>query len=545
MSENFLPRTLSPIKGYSLYQKISRFPELLPQMRNAFLEVLLERGITTPEQLSSLAARQMSADGVEDTEANRAEYRDALIDLLFANNLSPEEVENHVNLVRKRDKCQELGRVVASDHTSALTIWRALREFCEIPKGELYISREEAEGIRVSLLSYFISAQLPFVGIAKNHVTIRDIDTILGNTIGHVKYPGKLGGKAAGMIVAQKILLPILSERDPEFERRIAVPDTWYITSGVFSDFIDRNHFYDFHTHKYRDREGIEEEYQRVGGLFEHADFSPDVVEDFRGLIRQIGEHPIIVRSSSYLEDNFGFAFSGKYQSIFLANQGSEEARLEQFIRGVKTVLASMYGPDPIIYRRDHGLLDFNERMAMIVQKVVGRRFGDWFFPLAAGVMYSWNSWAWNQKIRKRDGLVRLVFGLGTRAVDRVGGDYPRMIPLSHPWMRPEVTADQIQRYSQKMVDAINLRTGALETVDFRTLAAETGHPDLHLAVSVNADGQMRAPLSRLQELPPASLCLTFENFDCEVCVRAPCEEGARNRPGRIWEARGHGVRLG
>ncbi len=513
MSENFLPRTLSPIKGYSLYQKISRFPELLPQMRNAFLEVLLERGITTPEQLSSLAARQMSADGVEDTEANRAEYRDALIDLLFANNLSPEEVENHVNLVRKRDKCQELGRVVASDHTSALTIWRALREFCEIPKGELYISREEAEGIRVSLLSYFISAQLPFVGIAKNHVTIRDIDTILGNTIGHVKYPGKLGGKAAGMIVAQKILLPILSERDPEFERRIAVPDTWYITSGVFSDFIDRNHFYDFHTHKYRDREGIEEEYQRVGGLFEHADFSPDVVEDFRGLIRQIGEHPIIVRSSSYLEDNFGFAFSGKYQSIFLANQGSEEARLEQFIRGVKTVLASMYGPDPIIYRRDHGLLDFNERMAMIVQKVVGRRFGDWFFPLAAGVMYSWNSWAWNQKIRKRDGLVRLVFGLGTRAVDRVGGDYPRMIPLSHPWMRPEVTADQIQRYSQKMVDAINLRTGALETVDFRTLAAETGHPDLHLAVSVNADGQMRAPLSRLQELPPASLCLTFENF--------------------------------
>ena len=158
MSENFLPRTLSPIKGYSLYQKISRFPELLPQMRNAFLDVLLERGITTPEQLSSLAARQMSADGVEDTEANRAEYRDALIDLLFANNLSPEEVENHVNLVRKRDKCQELGRVVASDHASALTIWRALREFCEIPKGELYISREEAEGIRVSLLSYFISA---------------------------------------------------------------------------------------------------------------------------------------------------------------------------------------------------------------------------------------------------------------------------------------------------------------------------------------------------------------------------------------------------
>ncbi len=60
-------------------------------------------------------------------------------------------------------------------------------------------------------------------------------------------------------------------------------------------------------------------------------------MEEFRALIRQIGEHPIIVRSSSYLEDSFGLAFSGKYQSIFLANQGDEESRLAAFIRGVKT----------------------------------------------------------------------------------------------------------------------------------------------------------------------------------------------------------------
>jgi hypothetical protein len=241
--------------------------------------------------------------------------------------------------------------------------------------------------------------------------------------------------------------------------------------------------------------------------------FPDDVVAEFRALIRQIGEHPIIVRSSSYLEDSFGLAFSGKYQSIFLANQGDEETRLAAFIRGVKTVLASMYGPDPIIYRRDHGLLDFNERMAMIVQKVVGRRFGDWFFPFAAGVMYSSNAWAWNPRIRKEDGLVRLVFGLGTRAVDRVGGDYPRMVPLSHPQLRPEVTADQVYKYSQKMVDAINLKRGRLETVDFRTLAAETGHPDLFMAVSVTTDREMRAPLFKTQELPASSLCLTFENL--------------------------------
>ncbi|MGA2976312.1 MAG: PEP/pyruvate-binding domain-containing protein [Spirochaetia bacterium] len=507
------PVTLSPIKGYRLYRLIAHYPELLPQMRATFVDVLVERGVTTREGLSDLVARHMTAEGVEDTEANRAEYTECLVDLLFANTLAPDEVENWVNLVRKRDRCQELGRVVASEHASPEAIWKALREFCDIPKGELYISREEAEGIRVSLLSHYISSQLPFIGIAKNHVTIRDIETVLSHTIGHVPYPGKLGGKSAGMIVAQKILLPILSDRDPIFEKYIAVPDTWYISSGVMSDFIDRNHFYVFHTHKYRDRDAIDEEYKRIGGMFEKASFPADVVEEFRGLIRQIGEYPIIVRSSSYLEDSFGLAFSGKYQSIFLANQGNEEERLAGFIRGVKTVLASMYGPDPIIYRRDHGLLDFNERMAMIVQKVVGRRFGDWLFPLAAGVMYSSNAWVWNPKIRKADGLVRLVFGLGTRAVDRVGGDYPRMIPLSHPSLRPEVSPDQIYKYSQKMVDAINLRTGAFTTIDFRTLAEESMHPDLFLAVSLLADGEMRAPLFRTQDLPPASLCLTFENF--------------------------------
>ena len=226
--------------------------------------------------------RTMAADGVQDTEATRAEYtrrshRPALRQLAGPGG------GGELGQPRAQARpCQELGRVVASEHADPAAIWQALREFCDIPKGELYISREEAEGIRVSLLSYYISSQLPFIGIAKNHVTIRDIDTVLGHTIGHVDLSGKLGGKAAGMIVAQKILLPILCEREPDFEKYIAVPDTWYISSGVMSDFIDRNHFYDFHTHKYRDRDAIDEEYKRVGGLFEKAAFPPDVVEEFR-----------------------------------------------------------------------------------------------------------------------------------------------------------------------------------------------------------------------------------------------------------------------
>ncbi len=184
MSETELSFAPSPIKGYRLFRQIARFPELLPQMRSTFLDVLVERGVIARESLAGIVGRYMAADGVPDTDASRAEYTDAIIDLLFASVLSPEEVENWVNLVRKRDRCQELGRVVSGEHASAEAIWKALHEFCDIPKGELYISREEAEGIRVALLSHYISSQLPFIGIAKNHVTIRDIDTGPGAAFG-------------------------------------------------------------------------------------------------------------------------------------------------------------------------------------------------------------------------------------------------------------------------------------------------------------------------------------------------------------------------
>jgi hypothetical protein len=127
--------------------------------------------------------------------------------------------------------------------------------------------------------------------------------------------------------------------------------------------------------------------------------------------------------------------------------------------------------------------------------------------------MFSRNVYAWNPKIKKEEGLVRLVFGLGTRAVDRVGSDYPRMIPLSHPQLRPEVTAPQIKKYSQKQVDVLNLKKGIMETVDFRTLSSAMDHPELFYAVSVQKDGHLAPPMFKTQHLKGEELCLTFENL--------------------------------
>ncbi|RMG54361.1 MAG: pyruvate, phosphate dikinase, partial [Bacteroidetes bacterium] len=392
-------------------------------------------------------------------------------------------------------------------------IKKALKEFCEIPQGDLYLMPSEAEGVRVALINHFISNQLPFIGIAKHYVTIRDVDELLDHSYWSPRRSGKIGGKAAGLFLAYKILLPRLSERDPELEKYLAIPDSYYFNSGIFSDFIDYNGLLQFHTQKYKTREAIEEEYRTISQLFARASFPPDTVQMFRQFLQKVGEHPLILRSSSFLEDNVGYAFSGKYDSVFVANQGDLEQRLGEFIWGLKRVHMSTYGPAPIMYRREHNLLDFDEKMSVLVQKVVGRPVGSHFHPFAAGVAYSYNLYRWTPRIRKEDGLVRLVYGLGTRAVDRVGRDYARMIPLSHPTLRPEVSADQIVKYSQRYVDTLNLQTGEVEELTFPEVLKQAGEEDRYLALSYNRDGHLAAPLFKHQNLPLEHSCLTFENF--------------------------------
>jgi len=500
-------------KIYRLIRKKNQYPHLAGLMDITFMEILEQKGIISRETLYQKAIDHLKADGLPDTEENRQDYVEALTDTYFANSFSPADIESYINLARKRDRAQTLSMVVNRDQATSMEISKALREFCEIPKGEVYISPEEAIGIRVALISRFISNQLPFISLAKNHITIRDMDLILQRVLWSRRRPGRLGGKAAGMIVAYKILLPLLQKHDPDLEEYVRVPDTWYLNSGVFSEFLDRNNLYLFHTFKYKDREEIEKEFLHVEEKFRYATFAPEVIEDFRKILEEIGEHPIIIRSSSLLEDNFGLAFSGKYLSVFLTNQGDLETRLSHFIRGLKRVFASTFGPDPILYRMDHGLLDFDERMAMVVQKVVGRRCGDYFFPFVSGVLFSRNVYAWNPRIKKEDGLGRLVLGLGTRAVDRVGSDYPRMVPFSHPLLRPEVSPGQIKKYSQKQVDVLNLKTGRMETVDFHTLKDQGQHPDLFYAVSLDRDGHLAPPMFKTQDLSAGDPCITFENF--------------------------------
>ncbi|MBW2063767.1 MAG: PEP/pyruvate-binding domain-containing protein [Deltaproteobacteria bacterium] len=501
------------VLAYRLYQRMMKYPQLVKEMRSIFLSALKKRGIVDDERLRMEARAKLAEKGTSPSEEEIEEYTNALIDLYFSNHFNEKEIENHINLARKQDRFRNLNRVVNTEGVTSLKIKKALREFCEIPQGDLFINPNEAEGVRVALISHFISNQLPFLGVAKRYITIRDVDEMLKYSCWNPRRPGKIGGKAAGMFLAYRIILPRLSEKDPDFRRYVTIPESYYFNSGIFSDFIDYNNFHHFHSQKYKTREAIEEEYKNISQLFEEASYPPDMVEMFRDFLEKIGEHPLILRSSSLLEDNFGYAFSGKYDSVFVANQGPLEDRLDSFMRGLKRVHMSTYGPAPILYREDHDLLDFDEKMSILVQKVVGKRIGKYFFPMAAGVAFSQNPFRWSPRIRKEDGIVRLVFGLGTRAVDRVGSDYPRMIPLSHPLLRPEVDAAQIKKYSQRLVDVLNLETGDLDSVPFQELLPMLPRDYVYHVCSFEESGHISAPLftGKLPDLKGA--CITFENF--------------------------------
>ncbi len=306
---------------------------------------------------------------------------------------------------------------------------------------------EEREAFR-QLLGMLLTRDERFAELATQHLLLDDLLAIRRRLVG----TGLVGGKAAGMLVARAILV----NADPAWARRLEPHDSWFVGSDVFYTYLVRNGCWRARRRQRHGADplaGAEEARRRIlTGRF------PDsVLRQFVQILEYYGQSPIVVRSSSLLEDAFGNAFTGKYESVFCPNQGSPDERLADFVAAVQAVYASTMSEEALRYRERRGLLDRDEQMAVLVQRVSGAVRGGLYFPQVAGVALSYNPYVWNHRIDPQAGVVRLVFGLGTRAVDRADDDYTRIVALNAPTLRPESSLDEQTEYAQHKVDVLDL----------------------------------------------------------------------------------------
>jgi pyruvate,water dikinase len=241
--------------------------------------------------------------------------------------------------------------------------------------------------------------------------------------------------------------------------------DSFYIGSDVFYTYIVQNGWWRLRTRQ-KTPEGYYKHAAELKEKLLHGAFPKDIQEQFVQMLEYFGQSPIIIRSSSLLEDNFGNAFAGKYESVFCVNQGTPQERYEAFEQAVRGVYASTMNEDALNYRMNRGLADQDEQMAILVQRVSGDRHGDFFFPHIAGVGYSSNLYVWDAGIDMNAGMLRLVFGLGTRAVDRTDGDYVKVVGLDNPLRNPPMNYEDQKKFSQKRLDLLSLTDNSLESKD-------------------------------------------------------------------------------
>ncbi|NLZ53659.1 MAG: phosphoenolpyruvate synthase, partial [Thermoanaerobacteraceae bacterium] len=326
-------------------------------------------------------------------------------------------------------------------------------------------SQHEIQKMIEQLCRLMLSKEQKVLELATKYFTLEDILSIKSRLIGS----GFIGGKAVGMLLARKIL-----QIDTKFnwDNYLEPHDSFYVGSDVFYTYLVQNGWWNL-----RVEQKSKESYFTAGEILrekmKHGKFSESLKEQFLQMLEYFGQSPIIVRSSSLLEDGFGNAFAGKYESVFCVNQGSPNERYEQFEEALRTVYSSSLNKDALEYRMKRGLDQADEQMAILVQRVSGDYHKKYFFPFLGGVGFSYNSYVWREDLDPKAGMIRLVLGLGTSAVNRVEGDYPRVAALDQPMVQPIGNIEDIKKYSQHKVDVLNLENNKLERISLNKLMWE------------------------------------------------------------------------
>lgn len=481
---------------------------------------LFERGVISPRRFETevrdRAIESQAREGLHNPfedeptevwEVRRDRIRSHLTDFYFAYNLPYELFEEIIRDVLTERGAQADDLLVSFNPELAPQnlLFEQAKAIENLPLEKQERSDARLSEIKVVLMRRMISDQLAYINIAKDWFTVSDLAEIKLRKIGQ----GKIGGKAAGMLLALRILSEVA---DAELLSHLSIPDSYFLGADVMYTFMSVNNLMHWNDQKYRSEEQIRAEYPQIQDQYMQGEFPSDILDELDQLLQSLDKKPLIIRSSSLLEDNFGTSFAGKYDSIFCPNQGTPEDNLKELTCAIAQVYASTLNPDALLYRRSKGLQDYDERMAILIQVVKGEFIGNYYLPHAAGVAFSRNSFRWSPEIRGEDGFLRLVWGLGTRAVDRIGDDYPRLVALSHPLLHPEDSSKAIRHYSQQFVDVIDLDHNSFQTFPIAKVL-DTHYPVLRYIAEIDQSGYLAPIRSLVREDDIEKLVLTFNQL--------------------------------
>jgi len=501
----------------NIYLALNQFPILSGRIRARMRHELFSRGIITQEDFESevrlKAIDSQAREGVynpfgeestEIWERRQMRVRDSLTDFYFAYNLPYEDFQKLVQEILAERGSTETDFVWFNPELAPQDmLFEQAEIIARMPEEEREKFRARLQEIKVVLIRTMISDQLQYIKTARKWFKVADLVEIRKRKIGG----GKVGGKTAGMLLAMRILRETAPD---DVKDSFTYPESFFLGSDVFYNFMSMNGLMIWNGQKYKTEDQMHEDYPLIRAEFSKGQFPPDIVDRLREVVVHAGKTPLIVRSSSLLEDNFGTSFAGKYESVFCPNQGTEDENLFALMDAIKRVYSSGLDPAALMYRHHKGLADYDERIAILIQFVKGQKFGKYFMPHAAGVAFSYNLYRWSPQIRKDDGFLRLVWGLGTRAVDQVGDDYPRLVALSHPSLHPADDIRTIRRYSQKKIDLIDLEANQFRTLPVGDVISGRYVPLRYIA-QVEQDGYLGNIRSSMVDLD--KLVFTFDGL--------------------------------
>ena len=471
--------------------KLAQYPIICHRVRLRMREEMFKRGIISKtkfeQEVKNLALLSQQREGLsnpyqqedENTWQRRLDItRDYHTDAIFANNLGSTVLDQLVDEIMKNQQTD--ANKVDLTFNPEIAPWALLFQqgefFDRLPPPEKEKVKHHLEEIKVVLIKRLMSDQLGFIAIAKNVFQIRDLRWIYERLIGR----GKIGGKASGMMLALKILEMNVPHLGPELKKFVGIPETYFIGSELIYEFIYQNKLERFVNQKYLSSEERETAYPSIVEAFNTGEMPEFLVEQLRDVLIRLQGRPFIVRSSSLLEDHLDYSFAGKYASVFCPNQGTPEQNLAKLLNAIRHIYASTFNPKAMEERELYDLIDYDERMAIMIQPLTGEQHGRYFFPAIVGIGLSENPFYKETKTRKEDGCLRLVWGFANRVAGQQFLQQSCVIALSHPNLPAKETESNLVQANQTLIKVVNLDTNEFETIPI-TKILEDDYSNSHL----------------------------------------------------------------